>query len=326
MRITQPLPDWPVADAISLVMLEQWDEPVREALRRGLMQWAWAKPGTLVAAFDWDDTVIRHDIGDALFNYQVDNLRFMFDHPDFWGLIPEPERSAWQAALKPLQGLSLAEAKQHPAYSAHRLYAQRAYHRQWGRPVEDGYPWCTQVLVGLTLPEVYRMTKAAWAEGRASRLGQYTLGEDDGGPVITIRTGLRWYRAMVRLIRVLQRIGVEVWIVTATNRWSVAHLAAKLDIPFEHVIGVETTQANGRLTTQVVRPAPTGPGKAETLQAALRPEQRVVLAAGDNLTDWDLLALASDVRLAVAGRTPALLEAAEAAGPPWVVQRKLCVA
>jgi len=323
MRIRQSLYDWPVADAISLVMLENWDEPVREALEQGLRQWSRAKAGSLVAAFDWDETVIRHDIGDALFNYQVDNLCFTFNHPDFWGLIPEPERSAWQATLKPLRGLSLAEAKRHPAYSAHRLYAQRAYHHQWGRPIEDGYPWCTQVLVGLTLPEVYRMTQAAWAEGRASRLGRYTLGNDDGGPVITIRTGLRWHRAMVRLIRVLQRIGVEVWVVTATNRWSVAHLAAKIGIPFEQVIGVETTQEDGRLTTQVVRPAPAGPGKAETLKAALRPDQQVVLAAGDNLTDWDLLTLASDVRLVVAGRTPALVDAAESAGPPWVAQKKL---
>src|SRR3712207_2661380 len=41
------------------------------------------------AVFDWDQTIIRHDIGDALFVHQMEQLAFAVDHDHFWQMLAD---------------------------------------------------------------------------------------------------------------------------------------------------------------------------------------------------------------------------------------------
>jgi hypothetical protein len=54
------------------------------------------------AVFDWDQTITRFDIGDAVLAYQVERMAFALDHPPFWELLPQPLPEGSRAAAQAL--------------------------------------------------------------------------------------------------------------------------------------------------------------------------------------------------------------------------------
>lgn len=276
------------------------------------------------AAFDWDETVIEHDVGDALYFYQVDHLAFDFASEDFWALIPEAHRQAWRTEVGPLLGLSPSDAQVHPAYQTYRHRGYRLYGEILQAPIEVGFPWFTQVLSGMTVAQVEARAEAVLEHCLAESLGEILVWGADGVEPVRVRCGLRFRPAMIALIQALQAHDFQVWVVTATNRWTVSVMARRLGIPDERVIGMETELdgAGGRLTTRLVEPAPYFAGKATCLRAALG-SARLILAAGDSPSDEALLQMADAARLLIAPRNAALLaraQAARARGEPWLIQ------
>jgi phosphoserine phosphatase len=277
-----------------------------------------------VAALDWDDTVIDHDVGDALLFYQIDYLAFDFDAPGFWELIPDELRDAWRAAVRPLLHLPLDEARLHPAYPTYRYLGYRLYRTMLVAPRDIGYPWFTRILLGLTVPQVYALTEATLERDLSLPLGEAIIPSLDGREPVRVRSGLRYRPAMTTLIQALLACGFQVWVVSATNRWAVEVMASRLGIPAGRVVGMTTAVHDGRITIDLVPPAPYFAGKAGALRELLEPGARVVLAAGDSPSDEELLRLAEAGRLLTTPRNADLLaraEAEQARGEPWLIQR-----
>ncbi len=275
------------------------------------------------AAFDWDETVIDHDIGDALYFHQVDHLAFDFASPDFWALIPDEHRAAWHAEVAPLLGLSPMAAQAHPAYPTYRHRGYRLYYEMLRAPIVVGFPWFTQVLTGMTVAQMDALTEAVLARCLTEPLGETLVFGIDKVEPVRVRCGLRYRPAMLALLRALQDHGFQVWIVTATNRWAVSSMARRLGIPDERVIGMETAlDGTGRITTRLIEPAPYHAGKATCLRAALG-SSRLILAAGDSPSDEAMLQMAQAARLLIGPRNAGLLarvETARARGEPWLIQ------
>jgi phosphoserine phosphatase len=308
-------PGWTPENRVALTtILEQYGQ--------GGPEFDPARP--LVAAFDWDDTVIEHDIGDALLFYQIDHLAFDFDAPGFWELIPDELRDAWRAAVRPLRGMPIAQARAHPAYPAYRYLGYRLYRAMLVAPHDIGYPWFTRILLGLTVPQVHALTEAALARGLSRPLGYEMIPSPDGRTPERVRSGLRYRPAMQALIQALHARGFQVWVVSATNRWAIEAMAGRFGIPTGRVVGMTTAVRNGRITTDLVPPVPYFGGKAAALQAVLGPGARVVLTAGDSPNDEEMLRLAEAGRLLTTPRDVDLLARAEierAHGEPWLIQR-----
>ncbi len=90
------------------------------------------------------------------------------------------------------------------------------------------------------------------------------------------------------VIRQLQKLGFEIYIITASVKWAVEPAAAQLGIDRMHVLGVETKVVDGLVTDTPVYPVTWREGKAEALLNATG-GVRPIFASGN--TDGDLMLL-----------------------------------
>lgn len=111
------------------------------------------------------------------------------------------------------------------------------------------------------------------------------------------------YESQKELISYLHSKGVEVFVVTASIKWAVEPFAKKMGIDFDHVLGIEVTEENGKLTDKGVYPLSIDAGKAKVL--LLRTGgARPILAAGNTTHDAHLIETATHIHLAVASALP----------------------
>lgn len=289
-----------------------------------------AKP---LAVFDWDNTVIKNDVGDATLYWLLRNDR-----------VPAPERGDWtttsryltRPAAQALAGACPTAVRAAPAGGVRTLptatdtrcadeilavYATGA--TSGGAPafagfdhrrMEPQYAWLAQLLRGWTTRQAEGFAAAARAENLAAPQGATQR-------VGTARvTGwVRHYEQQRDLIRTLTAAGFDVWIVSASPEPVVDVWAAGIGVPPSHALGIRNTTAHGRLTSHLKGCGTVRDGEdtmityidgkrcwinqeilgvhgpaAERVQPAAR---RQVLAAGDSDTDVTFLRDATGLRL-----------------------------
>jgi phosphoserine phosphatase len=106
------------------------------------------------------------------------------------------------------------------------------------------------------------------------------------------------FESQRRLIGLLRELDFEIYIVTASIKWAVEPLAARLGIDHNHVLGITTALVDGKVGMETVFPVTWRDGKAEGLLKAtggIRP----LLASGNTLGDIALIATATHVQLAL---------------------------
>ena len=112
------------------------------------------------AVFDWDQTVIRHDIGDALFLHQIEALGFALDHDEFWTVLdPSDVTLREQAAL--LRELADDARADHPTFHALREAVLVGFLRSGLLDPQEGFPWQTRLLAGMSEAEIADLTRQA---------------------------------------------------------------------------------------------------------------------------------------------------------------------
>ncbi|MHB8418350.1 MAG: HAD family hydrolase [Myxococcales bacterium] len=123
----------------------------------------------------------------------------------------------------------------------------------------------------------------------------------------------RIFEPMRELVLGLRELGWEIFLVSASNRWSVAPGARELGVAPDRIIAVDVELASGRLTDRVARPVPTLHGKPELLRR--RVGRGPDLAFGNSRLDLPLLESAR-LPVAVGPRAggSALLEEARTRG------------
>ena len=319
----------PIMKGICVMRLDgSWLPEVRAALEELAMRVA-ADPATYApagappfAVFDWDQTVIRHDIGDALFVYQMDHFAFALDHDDFWDVLGLQGDAALRAQVAALAArphdVSAAAAATRRAWEAALV---GGYMRASLLDPQEGFPWQTRVLTGLTPEAVHRLTREAAARELEALLGrrEFSLGDE----ALHFHQGLRPYAEILGLMRGLEAAGIEVWVVSATNVWAVQTMGELLDLDPARVIGMRTHVVDGRITSDLDGVACATWGKVDAIRRHIHPTQRPVLAAGDNITDLPMLEYSADTRLVIDRGVAALRQAAEAqrrTGERWLIQ------
>ena len=189
-------------------------------------------------------------------------------------------------------------------------------------PLANGYAWAVEVMEGLTPWDVAQATKEAlaYAEPMRQRMIEVTPGKT-GFPAPF------FYPEMVELIGELRRHDFDVWVISASNVWSVRWMIAKAlnplleahgaasGIPADHVVGIsallqdtagglykdallvredpayaaleERALRSFRLTSRLQYPVPTYAGKVGCIWDAVG--RRPYLAAGDSPGDHAML-------------------------------------
>ena len=272
------------------------------------------------AVFDWDQTVIRHDIGDALFLHQIEALGFALDHDEFWTVLdPSDVTLREQAAL--LRELADDARADHPTFHALREAVLVGFLRSGLLDPQEGFPWQTRLLAGMSEAEIADLTRQAMEKEMAAPLARREF--QAGGQTVHFHTGLRPYAEILDLMRQLEAHGIAVWIVSATKVWAVRVMAEALGVPADRVIGMRTRVAEGRITAELEGEAVATWGKVKAIQRYIHPTRQPVLVAGDNVTDLPMLEYSADTRLVIDRGVAALRQVAEdraAAGERWLVQ------
>lgn len=138
----------------------------------------------------------------------------------------------------------------------------------------DGYSWAVQAMDGISETSIdlwSRQFAAAWPNYRPE---------------------------MVALAHGMAVAGVEVWLVSATNRWTVAAAARRMKLDPTRVIAMSVEVQDGRLTNRPELPLICNAGKVEAIDNIIG--RRPDLVFGDSMGDFEMMEAA--VQPLVVGR------------------------
>lgn len=106
------------------------------------------------------------------------------------------------------------------------------------------------------------------------------------------------------LIAKLKEMGVQIFIITASVKWSVEAAAQKwLSIDADHVLGIETEILFNHVTDHIINPATYREGKVNKL-LSVTDNLRPFFACGNSEGDLELLSSATHIALAVQSCSP----------------------
>jgi len=308
-----------------------------------------------VAAFDWDNTVFKHDMGDATMYWLLRHGKIRQPAGRDWAktnphLTPAARQAlnaACDALADPGQPLPTATATAcadtiFAVYDGGRTPGgEPAFDRPQTRTQHQAYAWLAQLLAGYTPAEIRDFARAAYQQhGAAPISATQTVGSHRG-----VTAWGRIYPQMKDLIGALRANGFAIWVVSASPQHVIEPVADLVGIPAERVIGIRTVLADGRATAtlQGCGGIPAGPDAPMTFDRGKRcwlnkvvfgmpdgpaqldphpdPRMRPVFAAGDSDTDIAFMQDATGLKLAIdRQKTQLMCNAYRNVGGNWLVQ------
>jgi phosphoserine phosphatase len=245
------------------------------------------------AAFDCDGTIIRGDIGEAMFYRQIEKFLFRTSPADVW--TDHPERVEIDRRFRVLTDLSEEERNHHPDFGPFADILLSRYFDQIARgDVEKACTDIVRLLAGFTLEEVRAIAGATYADELLSPIGKRHLGSRQ------LPKGIRYLREAVTLINALRERDFDIWAVSGSNRWSVEPVFRALGIPHERVIGIDLFEESGILLPRTWQPVPIRAKKVELLKrhTSIQP----LLVASDSRNDIPLLLYSNELKVLVNSR------------------------
>ena len=270
-----------------------------------------------VAVFDFDNTCIRGDIGELYGHYLVETMRYRYDLDDFWRLIHVDDgRERLRRLTDAAMAIPPEERAGSPVYRDYLAEMAGLYGRRLRRAGKrDCYEWAVRLHVGLTTRQMNAWSAEAIRRelAEARRVERF---ETSRGRLVEVERGVRPYREMRQLIAALGEAGFEVWIVSATNAWTVRQFAPFFGVPRKRVLGNLVEVDGERLTATTRPPALFREGKVEIIEREIG--RRPAFVAGDSVTDYEMLCRASELALVVDCGDQKLRHEARQRG--WAVQ------
>lgn len=292
-----------------------WNRQTRRALEKLIQRGAGQG---LPVVFDFDNTIICGDIGEATLAVLARNGWLKTAR------LPETLSPPFR-----LPGGRRIALKSGPDITAYYLayLAPTAHGERDPTPLANGYAWAAEIMEGLSPADVIAATRRSreFARPRGPGFIEVTRGKT-GFPVPT------FYPEMVELIAELLRHRFDVWIISASNVWTVRWMVrhelnlrlrehgVKGGLRADRVIGISTllTDRHGRLykdallvrenagyaaldgkalqafrlTSRLQFPVPTYSGKIACIFDAIG--ERPYLCAGDSPGDHAMLAFSQN--------------------------------
>mgnify|MGYP000175572275 CR=1 FL=1 len=303
------------------------------------------RTGAPLALFDWDNTLVKNDIGDATFFWLVRNGKIRAPADGNWSSTSEYLTPAAAAALaaacagaEPGQPMP-TDTDTGCADELVSVYTDSA--TTTGRPafagfnarrIEPAYAWAAQLQAGWRESDLTGFAEAARAESLAAPEGaeqQVGTGRHTGW--------VRYYPQMRDLVESLRANGFDVRVISASAEPVARVWAAELGIPADHVMGVRVGLDGDTLTSRLVpcggeTAIPYIEGKRCRVNEEvfgvtgtdafdqLPESQRAAFAAGDSDTDVTFLSDATALRLVLnRNKTEVMCVAYDNADGRWLV-------
>jgi phosphoserine phosphatase len=293
-----------------------WNQRNYDALNELL---AGVRPGD-IAVFDWDNTCIFNDIGEALLRRMTFDLVFKINAKTMAAMIPDTIKGVGQVMLKgkPFSLKKMREAiflayeklktgsssaakansdMDYRIFTSGLLALNRALEETPGIGCEFAYPWVNTLLQGLSLSEFDRIASAVIETELRSPIGRHGRGEPLGRWRYDWISGIRLYPEMKNLAAAWQKRGGKVVVSTASNRQLVEKMIAMTGFPCRQVIGMELKMVGSRFG-HALKPGlhpNLAMGKVDNIRVQLAGEP--VLIAGDSSNDYEILTLFPSTRM-----------------------------
>lgn len=270
-----------------------------------------------VAVFDFDNTCILGDIGELYSYWLVEQLAYRYDLESFWDLIDERDgRHDIRDLVEDLARIDREDPAWSDVYATYRAEMAAIYPRKLKRDGKAAaYEWAVRLHVGLTEDSMAEMSRRCALREWEREPGTNVF-ETDRGERLEVGVGIRPFREIRQTMELLRERDFEVWVVSATNQWTVA-TAAELffGIDSDFVVGNRVRTRDGELTAELVPPALFRDGKVEVIDREIG--VRPTLVFGDSETDLSMMEYADLAVLIDHGDEKAR---AAAARHGWAVQ------
>ncbi len=287
---------------------------IQEALARLAAGQRGAGTRALCAVFDFDNTCIFRDIGQAVFRVQLLELRYRISPETLallipaegeamagrpWGLLRGSILEHYQKLWPLIQAGKQAEAKASPAYQPFvALFYWLVANARSASNLGPRYvlSLLAKLQAGHTLQELHAMCLRILDQVRQEPLADKTLQVQLPEPLGVISTsyptGLRPFNEMQALMRLFQSHGLRCCVVSASSEWLVQSTAPVLGFPLEpaDIFGVRTQMGAGDLVLPEAAadyPLTYRAGKNEIIDHFIKASPWFV--AGDAVTDYDML-------------------------------------
>lgn len=214
-----------------------------------------------VAIFDWDNTVIKNDIGDITMFWMLNNDKILQPPQKNWKLTSSflsPEAvtaldtacSALAAEGEPLPtgqviGVACANEIVSIYYNGATTLGDAAFMGWNYRTLEPSYAWTVQLQAGYTPTEISGFAEQAMEAALKANIGD----TQSVGTTMNLNAYLRIYDQIKDLIGAMQDDGFDVWVVSASSQHIVEPFAAMVGVPKERVIGVRAVVDGSGLLT-----------------------------------------------------------------------------
>jgi phosphoserine phosphatase len=211
-----------------------------------------------VATFDWDNTLMRNDIGDATVFHALRTDQVLQPPRRDWHLVNPYLTPAGVAALSAACDAAAAPGQPLPTaqnaacateivtvyLDGRTTSGQQAFAGADRRRIEPAYAFGVQLLGGHSAAEAKKLAAQAIAEGLAAPEGRtLTVGKRAG-----LLGWLRLYEQQRDLVATLRANGFDVYVVSASPQPVVEVAAERLGFPADHTIGVRLVERDGRYT------------------------------------------------------------------------------
>lgn len=216
--------------------------------------------GAPLALFDWDNTVVKNDIGDATFFWMVRNGKLRAPAGGDWSttspyLTPQATAALGKACAATTPGqpmptdtdLGCADELLSVYTDGETRADEPAFAGFNARRFEPSYAWAAQMLAGWPESELTGFVEAARKENLDAPEGaEQKVGSGD-------ETGwVRYYPQMRDLVETLRANGFDVRIISASAEPVVRVWAADLGFTPDKVMGVRTERDGDVLTSKLV--------------------------------------------------------------------------
>lgn len=245
------------------------------------------------AVFDCDGTIIKGDIGEAMFYYQLEHFLLHVNPANIW--LDHPQREELNTLYTLLTSLP-AERRMH----------DRRYVSFTEMLVEWYFDQLKEGKTEKACSDIVRLF-ARFTEREAEAIAAATMREELNSPLtvrrfgrFTVPKGVRYIVEAVELLKELQNAGFDIWAVSGSNTWSVRQVFAPLGVPRDHIIGIDLQVSNNVLSARVRTPVPVLEGKVQALQEAGAPPPTIVVS--DSIYDLPLFAYATQLKVLINSR------------------------
>jgi phosphoserine phosphatase len=212
----------------------------------------------LLAVFDCDGTLIKGDIGEAMLYRQLEQFLLRVSPATVW---PDyPHREELHGFYEQLAAQPPTRAREDQGFG---IFTQRVLAWYFDQLAEGKTAKaCADIVrlcAGFSAIEIRQIAEETAAAELHAPEGTRTLG------AFPLPRGIRFIEESLTLLNHVRSLAADVWVVSGSNRWSVEAIMRRLQIPLDHILGIDLIAADGKLSSAVRNPIPVLEGKVEAL-------------------------------------------------------------